>query len=158
MNDIVNEKYLDGIALVIKFIFSWLILLPIAVIISGKMLMKPIQFGTDSQQVLKIPLKIFVVEANGGEVILGFTGLLITLFFVAVLGGQSVYVLVKTNFGVDPGHFHSICFFSALMTVIWSAIIFLFHFIMTKYDNSSFVDDRAKYDNIISRLDGQGGE
>jgi hypothetical protein len=122
------------------------------------MLIKPIQFGTESKQLLKIPLKIFVVEASGGEVILGFASLLITFFFVALIGGQNVYEIVKTNFGVDPGHFYSICFFSALMTVLWSAMIFLIHYIATKSDNSSFLDNKSEYEGVISRIANQGSK
>ncbi|MBD6968738.1 hypothetical protein G4170_19635 [Vibrio parahaemolyticus] len=104
MTNQVDEGYLEWISVIIKFIFSWLILMPIAVIVTGKLLSKPINFGSDSKQVLKIPRKIFQIEANGGEVILGFACLIIILFLVAVIGGSDIYTLVKTNFGIDPGH------------------------------------------------------
>ena len=156
MGNSLDEGSFEWIALVLKFIFSWLILLPIAVIVTGKLLSKPINFGADSKQVLKIPLKIFQVEANGGEVILGFACLLIVLFLVAMIGGADIYELVKTNFGIDPGHFHSICFFSSLVSVIFSTILFVIHYLFTKTDSVSFVDDQKKYEDIIDALAKRG--
>lgn len=158
MGNNVDEGSLEWIAVVIKFIFSWLILLPIAVIVAGKLLSKPINFGADSKQVLKIPLKIFQIEANGGEVILGFACLIIVLFFVAMIGGADIYALVKTNFGIDPGHFHSICFFSSLVSVIFSAILFVIHYLSTKAWRAPFVDDQNKYESTINALAKRGSK
>ncbi|EGR0399142.1 hypothetical protein [Vibrio parahaemolyticus] len=156
MTNQVDEGYLEWISVIIKFIFSWLILMPIAVIVTGKLLSKPINFGSDSKQVLKIPLKIFQIEANGGEVILGFACLIIILFLVAVIGGSDIYTLVKTNFGIDPGHFHSICFFSSLVSVIFSALLFIVHYLFTSVWKTSFVDDSKKYEATIEALAKRG--
>jgi hypothetical protein len=151
-----DESYLEWIVLIIKFIFSWLILLPIAVIVTGKLLSKPINFGADSKQILKIPLKIFQIEANGGEVILGFACLIIVLFFVAIIGGEDIYLLVKSNFGIDPGHFHSICFFSSLLSVIFSTCIFIIHYLTTNVGRVPFVDDQNRYERTIHDLSKRG--
>lgn len=152
MNNIVSENYIESLSIVIKYIFSWLILLPIAVIVTGKLLSKPINLGSDSKQVLKIPLKIISLEANDGEVILGFACLLIIIFIVAMTGGQEVQELVKVKFGVDPGQFHSICFFSSLISVVCSFILFVVHYLMTKVGIAPFVEDKTKYEATISRL------
>lgn len=150
-----SSQYLDSLSVVIKYLFSWLILMPVAVIVSGKLLIKAVRFSTETKQVLKINLKIFVVEANGGEVILGFTGLLMTFFFVALFGGKNVYEIVKSDFGVDPGQFHAICFFSSMMTVIWSAVIFLL-FLFFRRAEPSFVPNKSDYEEKISRLAERG--
>ncbi|TKF23246.1 hypothetical protein FCV43_04180 [Vibrio genomosp. F6] len=158
MTNKVDEGNLEWIAVIIKFIFSWLILMPIAVIVSGKLLSKPINFGSDSKQVLKIPLKIFQIEANGGEVILGFACLIIILFTVAMFGGADVYALVKENFGIDPGQFHSICFFSSLVSVIFSTLLFITHYLFTNVWTTSFVDNQSKYESTIERLAERGNK
>jgi hypothetical protein len=152
MSNQVDGSSIEWITVVIKFIFSWLILLPVAVIITGKLLSKLINFGSDSKQILRIPLKIFQVEANGGEVILGFACLLIMFFLVAVFGGESIYTLVKTNFGIDPGQFHAICFFSSLASVCFSTLIFLIHYVFTKMGSTPFVENQRKYENTIDTL------
>lgn len=156
MNDI--ELASLKLAFLIKIIFSWLILLPTSVIITGKLLSKPIKLASDSKQLLKINLKIFHVEANGGEVILGFACLIIVIFFVAIVGGVQTYELVKASFGIDPGHFHAICFFSAMVSVILSTFLFIAHYIITVVFKTSFVEDQEKYEEKIESLvkKGQG--
>ena len=156
MDEKFDETSLQGIAVIIKFIFSWLILLPIAVIVTGKLLSKPINFGSDSKQILRIPLKVFEIEANGGEVILGFACLIIVLFLVAMVGGADTYTLVKSNFGIDPGQFHSLCFFSALVSVIVSAFLFIVHYVFSKGWNTSFVEDQNRYEQTIDKLARRG--
>ena len=126
--------------------------MPISVIISGKLLSKPLYFSVKSKQIFKIPLKILVIEANDGEVILGFTGFIITLFLVAIFGGKSVYTMVKVNFGIDPGQFNSLCMFSSFITVIWSTLLFLLYIFFLSSKFSSFVVDEDNYKNIIEKL------
>lgn len=152
MNTDTAEASVEWIAVVVKFIFSWLIVLPAAAIIAGKLLTKPIPFSTSTKQVLKIPLKIFNLEATDGEVIVGFAALLITFFFVAMIGGRDVHSIVIMNFGVDPGQFHSIFFFSALLTVIWASVIFLLHHFGKFSRSSSFSDNSEQHTKIIETL------
>lgn len=152
MNKDIAEASVEWIAVIVKFVFSWLIVLPAATIIAGKLLTKPIPFSTSTKQVLKIPLKIFNLEATDGEVIVGFTAQLITFFFAAVIGGQNIHSIVKTNFGVDPGQFHAIFFFSALLTVIWASVIFLLHHFGKFSRSSSFSDNGEQHAKIIEAL------
>jgi len=109
---------------IVRFIFSWIILMPISVIISGKLLAKPITLIVNSRQIFKISLGVLVIQSTDEEVILGFIGFIITLFITGVFGGINVYVFVKSHFGVDPGHFTSLCFFSSCLMVLWSFILF----------------------------------
>ena len=119
-------------------LFSWAVLMPIAVIVSGKLLAKPIKFSVDSEQSFKISIKLLNIQATGGEVILGFTGFFITLFGFGTFGGKEIYNLVKDNYGIDPGHFNSLCMFSSFTTVIWSAAVFLLYYMLSKSSMSSF--------------------
>lgn len=152
MNNEIAQTNIGWISVTVKFIFSWIIVLPAAAIIAGKLLTKPIPFSTNTKQVLKIPLYIFKLEATDGEVIVGFTALLITLFFVGIIGGKDVHSIVQDNFGVDPGQFHAIFFFSALLTVIWASAIFLLHHFGKLSRSSSFSDNGEKHANIIENL------
>src|SRR5437588_11438677 len=118
---------IDGYEWVIdafKIIFSWAILMPIAVIISGKILSQPLKLPVTTQQKFTVPIpRILHLQANDGEVILGFAGFFITLLVIALVGGTSAYTIFKTDFGIDPGHFNSICILSSFITVIWSMLL-----------------------------------
>jgi len=76
-----------------------------------------------SRTVLRIPLWIFRLEAQNDEVILGLTSFLVTFGVVAFSGGQDFYA--AHHFGIDPGQFHTLCFSSAILTVAWSASLWL---------------------------------
>ena len=122
-------------------LFSWAVLMPIAVIVSGKLLAKPIKFSVDSEQSFKISIKLLNIQATGGEVILGFAGFIITLFGFGTFGGKAIYELVKANYGIDPGHFNSLCMFSSFTTVIWSTIVFMLYYIL-------IMSSRDVYDKV----------
>lgn len=120
-----DNEYIAAIAEVVKFIFSWVILLPIAIIVSGKFLTKPVSFTVNSKQLFKIEIGILKIQATDEEVILGFAGFIITLFISAMYGGKDVYEVVKGGFGIDPGQFNSLCIFSSFSMVLWSCVLFL---------------------------------
>ena len=151
--DSYNTPSLEWIDPFIKSVFSWIILMPISVIVTGKLLSKPINFTVNSTQLFQIPLKILVVQATQGEVVLGFSGFIITLFGLAVFDGVGIYSIVKTNFGIDPGQFNSLCMFSSFATVVWSFAVFLIHAFFSGSGSASFVEDVKRYDDQIQRLE-----
>lgn len=152
MPDNYKSLNLDWIEVIIRFVFSWIILMPISVIITGKLLAKPIKFSVTSKQVFQIPLRILIIQATGGEVVLGFTGFIITLFILGVADGPDAYALVKTNFGIDPGQFNSLCMLSSFITVAWSFALFLLHSVFSGTGASSFIKDKVRYDAQIQHL------
>lgn len=120
------EIGIDQLLIVLKTIFSWIVLMPIAVIISGIFLSKPFKLQVDSEQKFRIPIpRIFHLQATGGEVILGFAGFIITLLPVSLIGGQSVYAFFRVQFGIDPGQFNSLCILSSFITVVWAVLLWL---------------------------------
>lgn len=140
----------------VKGVFSWVILLPISVIVSGKLLAQPIALSVVSEQLFKINLKILKIQSTGNEVILGFAGFIITTFILGVFAGQKVYALVKINFGIDPGQFQSICFFGAFLTVLWTAIFFVIHYTFSMKNGSSFIENKNEYEQRIIELKDKG--
>jgi len=152
MSNVSENAVPDWLIGSVETIFSWVILMPISVIISGKILAKILNFPVDSEQVFKIPIKILNIEAIGGEVILGFAGFIITLTGMGLIAGQEVYLLVKTNFGIDPGQFNSICMLSSFATVIWTSIIFLISEIFSKTSQSPLSDISAEHLELIKLL------
>lgn len=112
---------------VVKVIFSWVVLMPIGVIVSGHLLSQVFHLSQPNpKQFFRIPIPEFLeIRADGDSVILGFSGFLITFLILCTLAGRSIYAVVKTQFGIDPGHFNALCIFSSMATVLWSAVLYL---------------------------------
>src|SRR4051794_24158250 len=88
-----TNQVIEGMTSIVKFIFSWIILTPISIIISGKLLAQRMKLGPGSKSLFKISLfRILTVEATNDEVILGFTGFIITLCIVGFTGGSRAYI------------------------------------------------------------------
>src|SRR3954470_16650599 len=102
------QKYIDTLLLIVGNIFSWGILLPSSVIISGKFISQVVPL-TAERQVFKIPLYIFHAEANNSEVIYGFASFILTLVIVIVLGGPDFYHWIVPRLGFDLGQFRTLC-------------------------------------------------
>src|SRR5688500_8373310 len=111
----------DHLEKAIKFIFSWVVLMPISVIIGGKLLAQVLKLNVRSTQLFKITIpRLFIIQATDSEVIMGFTGFIITLVLIAVPAGPTAYAMFVKQFGVDPGHFNSLCVLSSFATVMWT--------------------------------------
>ena len=116
---------IDIFAKYVGFVFSWVVFLPAAVIFSGMFLAAIIPMKGVKKTLFKIPLVIFKLEAHNDEVVLGFTAFLLVFAFVAFTGGETFYRYTATQFGMDPGQFHTLCFSSALFTLGLSATLWL---------------------------------
>ena len=111
---------------IIKFIFSWVILLPISVIVSGKLIAQYLKLRGSPKQLFRIKIPpILTIEATGSEVTLGFAGFITTLLVVGLPFGHTAYELIKWNLGLpDPGQFNCICVLSSFSTVLWSFFVY----------------------------------
>lgn len=122
----VGSGSLALLATALKFVFSWIILTPIAIIVSGKMLAHRLMLEPGSKQLFSIRIfRILTVEARNEEVVLGLTGFLVTLLVVGAAGGARAYALFREHFGIDPGQFNSLCVISALFLVVWAFAVYL---------------------------------
>lgn len=147
-----NTVY-DQIEQAVKFIFSWVILMPIAVIVGGKFLSQVLPQFTGAKQLLRIAVKgIMEVAATDNEVIYGFGGFILTLFIVSVYGGNEVYPLVKSKFGIDPGHFNSLCVFCSFANVVWSFGIFIMNTIFVRIYRLIKGDTSAERDRLLDQI------
>src|SRR5437016_6208137 len=98
----------------LKFICSWIVLLAIGVIVSGKLLAQKLKIDTGPGQLFRIPIKgIFTIEATNGEVVLGVSFYLICLLFLGWAFGASLQQWVRVHFGIDPGQFNALGFVSS---------------------------------------------
>jgi hypothetical protein len=136
----------------VKFIFSWIILMPIAVIVSGKLLSCFITLPVKKEQYFGLNIKIVKISAHNDEVYLGFGLFLLTFSFAFMLAGQDIYSLVKTNLGSDLGQPNSICFFSSLISLLISIVIFI---LLNIFNDFPFIGNnrlKREHDALINKL------
>lgn len=135
----------------LESVFSWLFLASISIITSGWFLAHPISQTIATDQKFVINLVVLKIQATGSQVILGFGGFIITTLLSGAVAGEWIYELVKTNFGIDPGQFKSICMFSSFLTVAWSFLFFIIHYFFNM-NSSDFVEDKKQYANLLGLL------
>ena len=148
----------DFEATALRFVFSWVILMPVSVIIAGKLLARVLRVGGQSEEFFGVNIpKLFRLHARNDEVVLGFTLFIITLLVTALSAGRAIYHLFVRDFGIDPGQFNSICVLSSFLDVALSGIVFVV------LDKGSGVRSKAKSaaverDNLITDLSEKGNE
>lgn len=142
----------DQLGDVVKFIFSWVILLPVGVILSGKFLTQRLKFppGTGDWFRINIPL-IFSIKATGGEVFVGFAWFFICLLVLGVCVGKDLPDYVNTHFHVDPGQSNALCFMSSLLAASISFLIYLFAGTPTPEPQKQEVEERNKKIDRLTR-------
>jgi len=134
----------------ITFIFSWVILLPVGVIVTGKLLNQRLKIEVGTGQLFRIPVKgVLTIESTGAEVILGFAWYLITLLVLGAAIGGHVEAWVKAQFGIQPGQFNALGFISSLGSV---AISFIIYVITKTPVNPAQVIRRKRRDQIVDKL------
>jgi hypothetical protein len=138
----------------LKFIFSWVALMPLSVIVSGKLLAHIPAFRLAGQEKQDFGLRLPGVIrffASGDEVVFGFGLFLSELFILSLVAGHGIYKLFRSDFGVNLGQFNSLCAFSALSSVVFSLLILIVALIVTRVRRAS--DKSLKeYDETIDKL------
>lgn len=110
----------------LRTVFSWAVLMPIAVILAGKLLSQQMKLAQASRQLFRVSLwRVLNIEARNDEVIFGFTGFIVTLFFLGSVAGPGAYTFFRERFGVDPGHFNALCVLSSFLLVVWTFLLFV---------------------------------
>ncbi|WP_344572186.1 hypothetical protein [Winogradskya humida] len=116
----------EWLSISVRFIFSWVILMPIAVIAGGKLLGQLFKLDGQDDDSFRIRVPpVLKFSAKKEEVLLGVALFIIDLFLVGAFFGEDTYLLFKREFGVDPGQFNSICTFSSFLSVLVSTTILL---------------------------------
>lgn len=124
------ELSIEQVIEVVEVIFSWVILMPIAVIISGKLIAETTTHSSKQDDFFSINLLFFRIRAKGDEVMWGFAVFILVMGLTVVLGGPAAYDFFKFKTGLDIGHWNSLCviaaFFSVVISLIlWFAVPFL---------------------------------
>ena len=135
----------------LSVLFSWIILTPISIIISGKIVALMINLPVIGEQNFKINLGILVIEAKHGEVILGFTLFIMFFALIGFFQGENTYLMVKASFGIDPGQFNALCMVSSFATVVLVGVIFFLNNIL-KSKNTISNNIHQEHNNLIDSL------
>jgi hypothetical protein len=118
-------ELINALTPLLLFIFSWVLMLPIGVIISGIFLGSLLQIATPDDTRFTIPLYILRIEARTGQVVAGFYAYLLTFVLVVIFGGAALYEFIKRESGLDPGHFNALCVTSSILSALWTSIPFV---------------------------------
>jgi hypothetical protein len=135
----------------IAFVFSWVVLMPIGVIIGGKLLSNLLPLPVATGQFLRIPIPpLLDIRATGQEVVLGFAGFIVTLLAMGVAAGSRAHTFFSAHFGVDPGHFNSLCVLSSFTVVTWALVLFLVVLLVAKLRRKGGVE--REHERLITEL------
>lgn len=125
-----DDFSIEQIIEVVEAVFSWVILMPIAVIISGKLVAETTIRSSKEEDFFTINLMFFRIRAKGDEVMWGFAVFILVMGLTVGFGGPAAYDFFKLNTGLDIGHWNSLCVIAAFFSVIislalWLAVPFL---------------------------------
>lgn len=149
-----QPAYVDIITDAVKLIFSWIVLMPIAVIVSGKLLAQVLKIPRQQKQLFQIKIPgVLTVRAQNDEVVIGFALFLCTFFITALIAGRGVYQLFVDRFGIDLGQFTSLCVFCSFQAVLFSSLTLVGTRVLSKYRQAtdSIVKERDAIVESIAR-------
>lgn len=117
---------IDYLESVFKFIFSWVLLMPIAVIVSGKIVGTLLKMPRQHKQFFRIPIpRVLNLEARGDEVVFGFVAFFLNFLAIAMPAGKPAYRMFVDRFGPDPGQFNALCILASFTAVATSLLLVL---------------------------------
>lgn len=120
------QSVLDFIAWIGNFIFTWVFLMPISVVVSGKLLTHrlAVRGGSGQSFVLSVGKRV-KIQAKNEEVILGFFAFIAILFVSGLAFGPVIYSKFVNQFGLDLGQFNTLLVFSSFATLFISGVSYL---------------------------------
>ncbi|WP_146175133.1 hypothetical protein [Umezawaea tangerina] len=108
----------------LKFVFSWIVLAPIAIIVAGKLATQVVRLPGQRGQLFQIKIPALItMRASGQEVTLGFAVFILCLACTGFFAGKGVYHVFVDGFGIDPGQFNVLCVFSAFLSVALTSFL-----------------------------------
>lgn len=153
-----SSPIVEQLARSLVVIFSWAVLMPISVIVSGKFLGTCVRLGDDPKQLFRISIfGIIRIEATNNEVTLGFTGFICVFLFTGFVGGHAAYRTFCSNFGVDPGQWNALCVLSALFLVVCSVLVYMLVRV-SRFRSSAFASQAAKHRDLLDSLKENSGK
>jgi hypothetical protein len=143
---------------VLGFVFSWIVLLGIGVIVSGKLAGQHFILGFSDEDSFSINVVAFRIRARGDEVSLGFLFFFLCLGLVVIFGGADAYTYFKSHAGIDIGHWNSICVISSFLSIVVAVVLWIMR-AMFGYQPIVNGKERIKQIEQLKQLsaDGQSG-
>jgi hypothetical protein len=133
---------------ILHFIFSWIVLLTISIIISGKFAAKAFPMGFMGDDKFVIDVYMLKLKATGDEVTLGFSFFIVCLVACIFFGGVSAYEFFKLHSGIDIGQWNSLCVISSGACLLLSILMFF----LSKLLRSPRLVSEKEREELIKRL------
>jgi hypothetical protein len=147
------DSSMEWLEVALSFIFSVVMISPLGVIIGGKFLAPILPLTIGSAQLFRIRVPMLLdIQATNQEVILGFAGYMATLFFMGVFAGVEAHIFFREHFGVDPGHFNSLCALSGFGVVIWSLLLFVLVLVLSKARQVASDPVRREHEQLVNDI------
>jgi len=134
-------------------ILPWMALMP-GIFLSGLLLHRIPLCRLSDRRGNPLHLRVgshYRIAAIGDDVVYGLGLFASWLFVFGLTVGRRVYVIVRTNYGLDISQFSSICTFSMLCSVLVSFVVYMMYLCITYLRQRSDplpVRQAAKYEEI----------
>lgn len=145
--------FLDVLQTVLIFLFSWVVLLGISVIVTGKIAARHFSMGIDLSDEFKINIYIINIKARGDEVSLGFLIFSVFLFLTILIGGADAYAFFRSRSGIDIGHWNSLCMVASFLSLIFSACLIIYFRVSSHGPIISPADRKELMEQIKNTID-----
>lgn len=121
-----STQYIEFVQEFVLAVFSWVILLAVGVIISGKLAARIVRLDFRDEDHFTINLRILRIRAAGDEVSLGLAMYVLSFGTCAIFGGSHIYEFFKNRTGLDIGQWNSLSasasFFCIVITVLLTIV------------------------------------
>ncbi len=135
----------------IVVILSWMVLVALAIIISGKLVVKRFPFGLKDDALFSIPLHYFKIKATGDEVSVGFLLFILSLGLAVIFGGVPAYQFFRQQAGIDIGQWNSLCVIACFFSLLFATFVFL---LVPVFKSEPLVSDKDRKE-VNDRLRGK---
>lgn len=140
---------------IIEYIFSWVVILPICLIVSGKLIAQSFDYKVDSSDVLNIDLRVIKIKAEKQEVSLGF-GLYFLIFFINLIFTRDYTVnLINEGADLNISKWNALCIFSGLCSASISMIVFTSLVLIPRLLPSRKLISTKEQSKIIKKIQSQ---
>jgi hypothetical protein len=143
------SKAIEAVQALLSFLFSWIVLLGIGVIISGKLARQCISLGFADEAEFSINLGAFKIGAKGDEVSLGFILFFLALATVIIVGGDDAHLFLKNRAGLDVGQWNSVCVVASFISIVVAVAAWLY----SRLGTPPTIINQSERERQLERLD-----
>lgn len=148
---------------IIVFIFSWIVVLPICVVLTGKFLSQVFDYKVKNDDLFAINVYFLRIKAEKSEVMIGF-GVYLLVFFTNLLFAKEYPLSVLNDgAGLKLTKWNAVCLFSALCSSSIATLVFIVINLVPRLFRRRNIISKDKEAEILSKIasvksDNDGGK